>query len=312
MERDVQRIARIREALRAKRVDAVVCTLPMNVLMVSGYWPFVGTTIAIATADGKIGIVVPQDAARVAVEGWADELETFRSGSLNELKALEDCVRGPLSQMVRRLGLSAACIVAYEDTADVEPASYAGMNVYGAALPALLSSAIPGICLASGGEMLAGIRAVLTESELKRLRIACEIVGCSFEAGHAALRSGLTETQVADAFRMGLSAPCLDGDAPGRADGFVYCMSGPNSPSRMPRINGRRLGRCDRAILSWCTAILMSMVCGPILRGRFASENRMSENVKCTRRFWKRAVQLGGWCDPECARRKSMQPQGMS
>ncbi len=229
MERDVQRIARIREALRAKRVDAVVCTLPMNVLMVSGYWPFVGTTIAIATADGKIGIVVPQDAARVAVEGWADELETFRSGSLNELKALEDCVRGPLSQMVRRLGLSAACIVAYEDTADVEPASYAGMNVYGAALPALLSSAIPGICLASGGEMLAGIRAVLTESELKRLRIACEIVGCSFEAGHAALRSGLTETQVADAFRMGLSAPCLDGDAPGRADGFVYCMSGPNS-----------------------------------------------------------------------------------
>ena len=265
MERDVQRIARIREALRAKRVDAVVRTLPMNVLMVSGYWPFVGTTIAIATADGKSGSWfrrTPQEWQRR--DGRRRTTGTFRSGSLNELKALEDCVRGPLSQMVRRLGLSAACIVAYEDTADVEPASYAGMNVYGAALPALLSSAIPGICLASGGEMLAGIRAVLTESELKRLRIACEIVGCSFEAGHAALRSGLTETQVADAFRMGLSAPCLDGDAPGRADGFVYCMSGPVPPSRMPRINGRRLGRCDRAILSWCTAILMSMVCGPI------------------------------------------------
>src|SRR6185312_8546158 len=38
----VERLARVRDALGRAALDAVVCTLPTNVLLLSGYWPVVG------------------------------------------------------------------------------------------------------------------------------------------------------------------------------------------------------------------------------------------------------------------------------
>jgi len=49
-EPDRERIDRVRQALQHGGLDAVVCALPKNVLLLSGYWPAVGTSVAIATA----------------------------------------------------------------------------------------------------------------------------------------------------------------------------------------------------------------------------------------------------------------------
>ena len=48
------RVAGIRAALGDARLEALVCSLPENVLLLSGYWPVVGTSIAVATAGGDI------------------------------------------------------------------------------------------------------------------------------------------------------------------------------------------------------------------------------------------------------------------
>jgi hypothetical protein len=49
MIRDEDRTARLRDALAASALAAVLCTLRPNVLLVSGYWPVIGNAIAIAT-----------------------------------------------------------------------------------------------------------------------------------------------------------------------------------------------------------------------------------------------------------------------
>src|SRR5438477_342865 len=59
--RDAERLERIQLALREARLDALVCALPSNVLLVSGYWPVVGTSVAVATRDGAVGLAVPDD-----------------------------------------------------------------------------------------------------------------------------------------------------------------------------------------------------------------------------------------------------------
>ena len=54
MQQNNERITRITAALREARMNALVCTLPETLLLLSGYWPVVGTSVAVATADGRV------------------------------------------------------------------------------------------------------------------------------------------------------------------------------------------------------------------------------------------------------------------
>jgi hypothetical protein len=51
---DHERAARIAAALAGVQCDLLVCSLPVNVLMLSGYWPVIGSSIALATTAGDV------------------------------------------------------------------------------------------------------------------------------------------------------------------------------------------------------------------------------------------------------------------
>jgi Xaa-Pro aminopeptidase len=78
--RDTERIERTVRALREAKLDAVMCALPSNVLLLSGYWPVVGASIAVVTREGAVGLVAPADEADLAATGWADTAERFAPG----------------------------------------------------------------------------------------------------------------------------------------------------------------------------------------------------------------------------------------
>jgi hypothetical protein len=54
-----------------------VCGLRANVLLLSGYWPVIGSALAVATRDGAVALIVPADEAELASTGWADATHTF-------------------------------------------------------------------------------------------------------------------------------------------------------------------------------------------------------------------------------------------
>src|ERR1041384_7338970 len=105
MNRDVERSQRITSALAEAGMDAVVCALPANVLLLSGYWPVVGTSVAIATRKGATYLLVPEDEAELAARGWADEVQTFAPGSLSALRDATEAVRTPLCETLKRIGV---------------------------------------------------------------------------------------------------------------------------------------------------------------------------------------------------------------
>lgn len=226
--RDADRIARIQTALQAAQLDALVCTLPSNVLLTSGYWPVVGTSMAVVTGDGAVGLMVPEDEEELAAGGWADLRETFVPGTLDALPSLLDVVRDPLARVLRRLHLDSGRI-GYERGPMLEPSSYAGTNRYVATIPALLQAA----CAASligADELLCDLRAALTPGELVRLRLACRVAKDAYEAGAAGVVPGATERDVAGGFRAALESATVEvGGALERADGYIFCMSGPNA-----------------------------------------------------------------------------------
>jgi Xaa-Pro dipeptidase len=224
MAQDNERIIHIQTALRDAGLDALVCTLPANVLMLSGYWPVVGSALAVATRGGQVAILAPEDERDLATHGWATDLRTFEPGSLERLTSPAAAVRKPLGKLLRDLGVSTGSI-GYEVDAAYEPASYAAMYLYGPAAKTALSAAAPDAKLVAATAVLRQLRASMTRDEVGRVRLACEIAKTAFTEGARWLRPGFSEAEAATAFQAmrGLEHVGIE-----RAGGFTYCMSGPN------------------------------------------------------------------------------------
>lgn len=228
MPHDPARRARVQEALRASNLDGLVCALPANVLMLSGYWPVVGSGVVVVARDGPTVGLVPEDEQELANGCGLDEVRTFQPGSLERIQTTAEAIIPPLTALARDLGLTKQRI-GYEGGETSEPASYSAMHLYGAAMPSLLERAFAQPRLASATELLAGLRARKTPAEVKRVRRACRLVARAFEAGSQQLQEGMRECEAAPFFRVLLFAEGIGFEGTARAGGFTWCMSGPNS-----------------------------------------------------------------------------------
>jgi len=124
-----ERRDRIRSALRENNWDLIVCALPKNVLLLSGYWPVVGAGMAVASAEGRISLIVPEDEKDLAKRGWANEIWTFEPSSANELTSTAKAIQSPLRKLAASFSAQPVR-VGFEAHETSEPASYAAMHLY--------------------------------------------------------------------------------------------------------------------------------------------------------------------------------------
>jgi Xaa-Pro aminopeptidase len=225
MARDAERVERVRMALREAGWDALVCSLPADVLLLTGYWPVVGTALAVVTREGHTALLAPEDERELAEQGGADVLRTFQPGSLKDLRNATEAVRGPLAEAVTSLRIQRGRI-GYEHGGFFEPSSYASMHFYGVSVLDLLAASCPAAKPVPADELLAVLRSVKTPSEVGRIRTACRIAGHAFAEGAARLRPGLRETEAAAQFQAPLSTRGVGFEGVRRAGGFAYCMAG--------------------------------------------------------------------------------------
>lgn len=223
-----ERVDRIRIALRNNQWDLVICALPKNVLMLSGYWPVVGTGIAVASTDGRVALLVPEDEEDLAKGGWADEVRTFKPGSLEKITTAAQTIRSPLRDLLNSFS-SGPVRIGFEARETFEPASYAAMHLYGGTMQSLLQESLLWSTLTTADEILADLRARKTDHEINQLRTACEIAGKAFHYGSTQIKIGRTEVEGATQFRQPLSTSLTEYRQLSRADGFAWCMSGANS-----------------------------------------------------------------------------------
>ncbi|HWH67741.1 MAG TPA: aminopeptidase P family N-terminal domain-containing protein, partial [Candidatus Sulfotelmatobacter sp.] len=154
MTRDLQRIERVQQGLREESLEALICALPNNVLLLTGYWPVIGLSVALATRQGRVALVVPEDEKDLARHSWADEIHSFQPASLKELRVALESVRGPLAKAVSSLKLEHGSAIGYEHDEASVPAPYVAVHFYGPAISELLQSAIPGANLVPASHLL--------------------------------------------------------------------------------------------------------------------------------------------------------------
>lgn len=226
--RDEERVLQLTEKLKEARLDALFCTLPSNVLLVSGYWPVVGTAVAFFTCEGQSAVLAPKDEEEFAKSGWADQVRFFEPASLHKVSSVGEALEGPLRQLASDLKLGSARI-GHEAGAFSEPGSYVASHLYGQERERLLKASAPGANLCDARKILNDLKSVLTAAELEHVRTACKVARDAYSQGIKFLRGGLMETEVANLFRAPLSIRGLCDPNANRADGDVFCMSGTNS-----------------------------------------------------------------------------------
>lgn len=223
-----ERLERIRAALPKHNLDALVCTFAEDVLLLTGYFPVVGTAVAVATKDGKVACLAPEDEADLARSGWATEVRTYQPGSLTQLISPVEAVREPLTALLRDLGLASARL-GYEELDFFEGSSYAAMYLFNTSITGLLKESAPGATLVTGADAISDLRSALTPYEVGRVRLACQIAGTAYTSAASRLKPGLREPEVASAFDGEIVIRGLGHEGVQRSDAFVWCMSGPNS-----------------------------------------------------------------------------------
>lgn len=243
-----QRGERIQTALGEHQMDILVCALPMNVLMMSGYWPVVGAGVALAFHGGPTILLIPEDEADLATSGWADAVHTFKPASLQSLGTVADAIEKPLADLADgrhwRIG--------YEAGPSSEPASYVAMHLYGGGMAHLLAACFPQSVLIPADEILKELRTRKTKVEIERIRTACEIAGGAFVEAARSGSAGNSEIEVANRVRNGLSSGMDTHPVVRRADGFAWCMSGPNSAlaaASYARSRNREIGSGDLVLV---------------------------------------------------------------
>jgi Xaa-Pro dipeptidase len=251
MPRDPERLAAVQGALRDAGLDGLVCSLPTNVLLLTGYWPVVGTSLAVVARDGPTVILAPEDERELAEAGGADRVQLFKPASLEKVESTAEAVAGPLAAVARDLSLEGKQI-GYEAGEAYEPASYAAMHLYGAGAVGLLEQAFGRPRLVAANDRLARLRSRMTPRELDRIRVACRIAEKAFAAGSLRLAEGMKESEVAACFRAPLGAEGIGSGDVQRAAGFAFCMSGPNAAhayAAYARSRSRKLRRGDLVLV---------------------------------------------------------------
>lgn len=192
---DEMRASRTRSALEQAGLDALICRLAENVLFLTGYWPRNGFSFVIFPRADAPTLIVPEGEWSYAEKSGIADIRTFGWGQVKDPDPLE-AVSAHLEAVA---SLAGKAVIGYEGRFEaVAPPHMAGeVMVPSEATRRLLSDTLPAATFRDATDLLNSQRAVKTEYEIAKIRIANEVAVIGLKAFKEAVQPGRTEAEVA-------------------------------------------------------------------------------------------------------------------
>jgi Xaa-Pro aminopeptidase len=223
---DPERHARIIGSLADSAFDALVCGSATEVLLLTGYWPVMGSSVAVFTSEGEAQVIVPEDEIELAEKTTAAKIIPYKPAGLHRLQSPAKALHEPLRRAVQHLG-RAKIGVQLDD--GMQAASYAVSNEFRHSLVRLLYELHPDAEYLACDSLLNSLKAVKTAKELDLIRKACGVASAGFFAlAGVSINSGLREAEIAAAVQSAFES-ARESEGLERSYGNFFCMSGPNS-----------------------------------------------------------------------------------
>ena len=226
MAKDPQRNQIIRVALEPTSLSALICFSPENVLLLSGYWPVMGSSVAIFKRNGHVTVILPEDEVDLANATTGAELVSYKPATLDSLRTPGEALVVPLQSLCGSLRPGEEEIgTELQDGSQANP--YPSTHRFRQTAVALIGEAFRGVKVVAADELLRRLRAVKTSAEIELIRQAASLAKSGFTAAEAAIAPGRREDEVAADIESAFARVANDGFE--RGHGRFFCMSGPNS-----------------------------------------------------------------------------------
>src|SRR6266496_1538577 len=200
---DKTRADRIVEMFAKRGADfhAIVCRLPQNVVMLTGYQPILGNSFCIVSLNPakevEIRLVVPKDEEDLVLPGIAVEVKTFVEETMVYIGNTIQAVHEPLAELLRSAGIKENAVVGYEGVYSPIATAYTQVGAPGPATLDLLHLLFLGGYLRDATPILEELAAIKTEEEIEAIRRSEEVAYLGFMAAREAISVGSTEAEVA-------------------------------------------------------------------------------------------------------------------
>ena len=229
MSLDPLRDARNREAMRAHNLDALLCRLPENVLLLTGHWPLSSFAFAVFPREGPSSLIAVDTEAADVPAGAIDELRTFGWGVVGATDPY-GAIQKHLREMIRLAGVEHGRI-GYEGSFEaVAPGHMAGETMVPAAITyQTIRGASPDATLVDATTALHAARARKTPMEIAQLRLANDVAALGLDAFCATYEPGRTEAEVAAQIEAAIVSRGIGYKGARHVRAWTQLMTGPES-----------------------------------------------------------------------------------
>ena len=252
---DLERIRRTRKSMQQQHLDGLICRLPENIVMLTGYWPMNGFAFLVFPVDKEPLLIAPVPEEELAREGWVSDIRTFKWGLVDSGDPYLS-IAALLKQAAADLGL-AGKRVGYEGSFEFVAAPYVGAE------PSVFSQASLGLFQRAFGENLSDatglihkLRLYKTPGEAERLRTANDVARLGLQAFFENVIPGHSEIQIASAVEAAIMQGGTGYKGVKVARAWASVMSGPRAAAAYkPHLlsTQRRMESGDMALLELAT-----------------------------------------------------------
>lgn len=229
------RNARVVEAFTKRGDDyhGIICRLPQNVLMFSGYQPILGNSFCFVSVNSakemEIRLVVPEDEKDLIATGTAVDVQTYAVETMDFIGNVPDMAYVPLDGILRAAKIRENAVIGYEGIHSTVAPAYTQVGVPGHSTIEMYNKLFLAGFLRDATPLIEELASIKTEQEIEAIRRSELVAFEGFKAARDAIRPGATEANVAAAalaalLEAGYAAPGAQHVLP-----HVHVMAGPRA-----------------------------------------------------------------------------------
>lgn len=227
---NTQRLAKLQTLLTQEGYQALLCRLPQNIVLLTGYQPMLGNSFCLVSLNSsgevEMRLAVPKDEQDLVLPGTAVEVKTFSEETMDKINNTIQAVHKPLAELLCSAGIKESAVLGYEGVYAPIASAYTQTGVPGPATLNLIQQLLPGGQVRDATPLLDELAAIKTDEEIAAIRRCEAVARQGFVVAREAVRVGATEAEIAattwaELLRAGYAVPGAHHVQP-----YVHVMAG--------------------------------------------------------------------------------------